>query len=338
MWSGPGTSVVVATESVDKRASKEGKGVGSEEEELPSPSVHRATGKTFAVAYAPGSGAQEFDLWEVRYKGRAAQRAEDQQSLYRNVDSALTWAALPAVTADLKTVLVFLRNRDVDRPGDLRAPQVDVALLRAIRAINNAAPSLPAPRRAAALLAGDVAVFATLATFNADTNHTVSRTLEQLGISFVPLRGEDGYQNTRAWLWQAYRLDSTGRAGRAAFAELLGLRWRDTGACELNEYARMIEHGEAELKKGNNDPLIHFYVGGAYKTIYDFANYSNSEFGPDSSVKEQSESARLKGIEHFRAALESLQNGPVRRQAWMKAMQLLLRRTGEQPEYVCFED
>jgi hypothetical protein len=55
-------------------------------------------------------------------------------------------------------------------------------------------------------------------------------------------------------------------------------------------------------------------------------------------VKEQSESARLKGIEHFRAALESLPNGPVRRQAWMQAMQLLLRRTGEQPEYVCFED
>ena len=136
MWSGPGTSVVVATESVGKVASKQGKAVSNEEEELPTPSVHAATGKTFAVAYAPGSGAQDFDLWDARYKGQAPQRAEDQQSLYRNVDSALTWAALPAVTTDLKTVLVFLRTRDVDKPGDLRPPQVDVALLRAIKAIN----------------------------------------------------------------------------------------------------------------------------------------------------------------------------------------------------------
>jgi hypothetical protein len=338
MWSGPGTSVVVGTESVGKVASKQGKAVSNEEEELPTPSVHAATGKTFAVAYAPGSGAQDFDLWDARYKGQAAQRAEDQQSLYRNVDSALTWAALPAVTADLKTVLVFLRTRDVDKPGDLRPPQVDVALLRAIKAINSAAPSLPAPRRAAALLAGDVALFATLATFNADTNQTISRTLDLLGISFAPLPGENGYQNTRRWLWEAYRLDSAGRAGRAAFVELLGLRWPVTGACQVKEYARMIEQGEAELKKGNNDPLVHFYVGAAYKTIYDFANFSGGDYAPDSSVKQQSESARLKGIEHFRAALESLPNGPVRREAWMKAMQLLLRRTGEQPEYVCFED
>jgi hypothetical protein len=337
MWSGPGTSVVVATESVDKPAGKQGEAASSEKE-LPTPSVHATTGKTFAVAYAPGSGAQDFDLWDARYKGQAAQRAGDQQSRYRNLDSALAWAALPAVTADLKTVLVFLRSRDEDKPGDLRPPQVDVALLRAIKAINSAAPSLPAPRRAAALLAGDVSLFATLATFNADTNHTISRTLDLLGISFAPLPGENGYQNTRAWLWEAYRLDSTGRAGRAAFAELLGLRWPVTGACQVKEYARMIEHGEAELKKGNNDPLVHFYVGGAYKTIYDFANFSGGDYGPDSSVKQQSEPARLKGIEHFRAALESLPNGPVRREAWTKGMQLLLRRSGEQPEYVCFED
>jgi hypothetical protein len=70
---------------------------------------------------------------------------------------------------------------------------------------------------------------------------------------------------------------------------------------------------------------------------HDFANFKSDEYGPDVTVKQQSESARLKGIEHFRAALESLPDGPVGREAWTKAMRLLLRRSGEQPEYVCFE-
>ena len=316
IWNGPGTRVVVARELVDDGASA----------------------RTFAVAYAPGSGAQDFDTWQSRYKGQAAERADNRQSLYRNVDSALTWAALPAVTIELTSVLNFLKSRHADNQGELRPPQVDAALLRAIKAIHDVAPSLPAARRAGVLLAGDVTLFATLATPSADSNATISRTLTLLRISASPLNGEDGYQNTRGWLWEAYRVDPTGRAGRAAFAELLGLRWPGSGACTPDGYARVIEHGETSLDKGNDDPLVHFYVGSAYKTIYNLANFSSVDYDTPVSVTRQSESARLKGIEHFRVALASLPDRPVRRDAWTKAMRLLLRRSGEQPEYVCFGD
>jgi hypothetical protein len=100
----------------------------------------------------------------------------------------------------------------------------------------------------------------------------------------------------------------------------------------------MIEHGEAELSKGDNNPLIHFYVGSAYKSIYDWANFGTDEMVAPASVKAQAESARLKAIEHFRVALESLSEPPLRREAWTKAMRLILHRSGEQPEYVCFPD
>jgi hypothetical protein len=55
-------------------------------------------------------------------------------------------------------------------------------------------------------------------------------------------------------------------------------------------------------------------------------------------VREQAEPARLKGIEYFRAAVQSLPEGAMRREAWAKGMQLVMRRSGEQPEYVCYED
>jgi hypothetical protein len=337
IWNGPGTKVVVAAGPADKKATPEGDAPSDVDEGEPL-SDSAKTGAVYAVAYAPGSGAQDFDTWESRHKGLAAQRASDQQTRYRDIDSALVWAALPTVTTDLKLVLAFLRIRVDDNLHESRPPQVDAALLRALKTIRDVAPSLPPQRRAAAFLAGDVTLAGTQATFSADSGSRLSRGLDSLGLTFAQVPGPDGFRNTRAWLWQAYELDSTGRAGRAAFAELLSLSWPVTAACNADEYIRMIEHGEAELSKGDNNPLIHFYVGSAYKSIYDWANFGTDEMVAPASVKAQAESARLKAIEHFRVALQSLSEPPLRREAWTKAMRLILHRSGEQPEYVCFPD
>jgi hypothetical protein len=331
MWRREGMSVVVAMAPVNRRSN------GDEAEETGDRAKATAA-KTFAVAYAPGSGAADFDSWESRYEELHGQNAEDRQAVYRNVDSAVTWAAMPAVATDLKTVIAYLRTRDENKPLELRPPHVDVALLRALNAIHQAAPSLTPPRRAAAFLAGDVALSATLSTPGADSNTAIMRALPSLGMAFQGEPQDYGYHNPRAWLWEAYRLDSTGRAGRAAFVELLGLQWPDDHSCSGEEYKKVIEHGEAALARGDNNPLIHFYVGSAYKSIYDLAHFENSEVGNPAAYKSQAEPARLKGIEHFRAALQSLPDRATRREAWMKAMRLLLRRSGEQPEYVCFAD
>jgi hypothetical protein len=335
-WKGPGTTVVIATAPSQKPPA-------IDENEPERPDTSRKLSRVFAVAYAPGSGAQDFDIWRSRREQGAAQRAEDRKSLYRNVDSAIVWAALPGVAADLRTVVTYLRNRDEDKPNQLRSPQVDTALLRALKAIHDAAPSLPPPRRAAALLAADVALFATWPMLPADSNNALRSALTSLGITFDDLPIDQLVQNTRPWLWEAYRLDSLGRAGRVAFVELLAQGWTTRGACKESDeggqdYERIIKHGEAALSKGDNNPLIHFYVASAYKTIYDLANYGDNEYFDSNAAKPQAESARLKGIEHYRAALESLPDPVLRREAWTRAMRLILRRSGEQPEYVCFYD
>ncbi|HEV7389317.1 MAG TPA: hypothetical protein VGN73_11960, partial [Gemmatimonadaceae bacterium] len=228
MWRREGTSVVVGTESNYKPSS------GGEESADTTPT--KAT--TLVVAYAPGSGAADFDSWETRYEELHGLNAADRQALFRNVDSAVSWAAMPAIAADIKTVIAYLRARDENNPEQLRPRQVDVALLRALKAIHQGALSLPAPRRAAALLAGDVTLAATFATPGADSNNAIMRALPTLGLSFEQDPQGYGPYNPRAWLWEAYRLDSTGRAGRAAFVELLGMQWPDTRSCSGEEYKR----------------------------------------------------------------------------------------------------
>jgi hypothetical protein len=262
----------------------------------------------------------------------------DQQQQYADVDSALVWAAVPSLSSDLGMVLTSLKGRDPDNLSATRPAQVDAALLRALRTIHNVAPTLPAPRRAAALMAGDM-MFAAYGVASTDSNGKVYRTLDSLGMSFVHVPGENGIGNTRAWLWQAWQIDSTGRAGRAAFVRLLELWWPTGNGCSGDEYSRIIKAGEAELKRGDKNPAIYFYVGSAYKSIWDYAHfYIPDEVDAPASVKEQAEPARLKGIEYFRAAVQSLPEGAMRREAWSKGMQLMMRRSGEQPEYVCFQD
>jgi hypothetical protein len=342
VWNGPGTKVVVATGPVDRRPDPETRAPREEEEEGETPagdSVKPLLSRTYVVAYAPGSGAQDFDTWESRYNAAAGQRVADQQQKYSDVDSALIWAGVPSLRSDLNTVLNFLKHRDPENIEEVRPPQVDLALLRAIRTIHDVAPKLPPQRRAAALVAGEVTLFAAFGVASTDSNRKVYRTLDSLGISFAKLPGENGVKNTHAWLWQAWQLDSTGRAGRAAFVRLLGLWWPVSDECSGDEYARIIAQGEAELKRGDKNPAIYFYVGSAYKSIWDDAHFEiPGEVEPPPSAKQQAEGARLKGIEYFRAAVQSLPEGEMRRQAWAKGMQLMMRRSGEQPEYVCIPD
>ena len=296
--------------------------------------------QTMVIAYAPGSGVQEFDDWEARYDARAKDRAEDARLRYRDVDSALALANVPAVATDLQTVLSYLRQVNEDTPDSVRPARPDDALLRAVKATHDMAPSLPAPRRAALLLATDIVLFAVLPTLGDNAKDPVRIKLQAAGITFDNLPIDQEVQNTRPWLWEAYRLDSLGRIGELAFTELLSQGWTTRGACAdtVTEYKAIIEHGEAALKAGRTDPRIHFYLGSAYKTIVDLSNWDAPDYNNPAEYKTQAETARVKGIEHFRIALRSLADPAMRKLAWTKAMRLMLRRSGEQPEYYCFYD
>ena len=324
-WKRPATSVLVATE---QDAQSGGNAADS---------VRHPKARTLAVSYAPGSDVADFDSWEARNEKIESSRATDPLPLYTIGDSALTWAGLPAVATDLRSVFTYLRSRGPNNWTAIKPASVDVALVRALKAIHQAAPSLPPSRRAAALLAGDVAFTWTYSLPSADSGAAIRRALPSIGIT-LEQDPEEGSYYAHSWLWEAYRTDSTGRAGRAAFVNLIGMRWPEDNTCSGDEYKPVIEHGEAALARGDRDPLIHYYVGSAYKTIYDLAHFSPGEESDPTPFKPQAEHARLKGIEHLREALQSLRDPSIRQAAWFKGMRLILRRSGEQPEYVCFAD
>lgn len=331
----PGAMVVIENERVETDFVR---GV-SEGEPTPA-AVPSRQWQAMLVAYAPGSGVQDFESWEIRYDRRASQRAEELKSSHSNADSAMAWANVPSITADLQIVLGYLRQVNEDAPDSVRPKGVDEALLRAVKTTHDIAPSLPPARRAAALLATDIVLFAAMPMLGPDTTKPLYRTLSSSGISFDYLPIGDMYQDSRPWLWQAYQLDSLGRAGREAFAELLGSGWTTSGACKdgVDQSSRVISRGEAALRAGSMDPRVHFFVAAAYKSVFDLAHYGPNEYNDPKAYKDQEESARSKAIEHYRAALKSLPAGFMRRQAWTNAMRVLLRRSGEQPEYWCFYD
>jgi hypothetical protein len=268
------------------------------------------------------------------------ERHSEPRVFYQNADSAIAWAGLPKIATDLQQVLTHVRS--IAGKGDTLAyPRVDEALLRAVKGTHDIAPTLSRSRRAAALLAADIVMFAAHPYFASNSASPLRDSLKSLGMTFTYLAIDQLVQNDRPWLWEAYRLDPSGRAGHAAFVELLGNGWTTKGACKEpgNEYDRIIEHGEADLRSGDTDPMVHFYVGSAYKTIFDAATVSpNDEYVDRRSFTAQAESARLKAIDHYRIALASLTDRTVRKDVWNRVMRLLLGRSGEQPEYICFYD
>lgn len=329
-WKGPGTTVVVATLSSMAVESAYGS------EDGPAPDSTDKTRRVVMAAYAPNSGYEDIDKLELRFK----EKHKDPQVLYQNADSAMAWAGLPKIAADLQQVLTHVR-KTAGRGDTLTYPRVDEALLRAIKGTHDIAPTLSPPRRAAALLAADIVMFAAHPYFSSNTASPLRNSLESLGMTFTDLPIDQLVQNDRPWLWEAYRLDPSGRAGHAAFVELLGKGWTTKGACKEpgNEYERIIEHGEADLRSGDTDPMVHLYVGSAYKTMFDAANVSpNDEYVDRRSFTADAESARLKAIDHYRIALASLTDRRVRKDVWNRVMRLLLGRSGEQPEYICFYD
>ena len=331
-WKGSRTTVVVATlpSMAAERASR------SEEGPAPDSSAMYKTRRVVMAAYAPNSGYEDIDLLETRF----VERHREPRVLYQNADSAIAWAGLPKIATDLQQVLTHVRS--IAGKGDTLAyPRVDEALLRAVKGTHDIAPTLSPPRRAAALLAADIVMFAAHPYFGSNSASPLRDSLKSLGMTFTDLPIDQLVQNDRPWLWEAYRLDPSGRAGHAAFLELLGNGWTTKGACKEpgNEYERIIEHGEADLRSGDKDPMVHFYVGSAYKTIFDAANVSPSdEYVDRRSFTAQAETARLKAIDHYRIALASLTDRTVRKDVWNRVMRLLLGRSGEQPEYICFYD
>lgn len=325
-WKSQATTIVLAVQPAKKVRSGPSRAADSA----------KRGSRVLLVGYAPGSTLEDFD---ARWDREKRQLDHDAKFAYGVADSAIGWANAPAIATDLRFVIGQLRDEQI-RDDTKRDPRVIPALLRAVKATHDIAPSLPPGRRAAALVATDIVLFGALPYVPTADTLPINRALTAAGITFDNLPIDDLLQNTRPWLWEAYRLDSLGRGGHAAFVELLSLGWSTRGACKEggSSFEKIIEHGEAALRRGDKDPMVHYHVASAYKTIWDSAHMpEQNELVDPAPFRPRADVARSQAIEHYRAALAGLPNVPERRLAWIDAVKLILGRSDE-PEHICFYD
>lgn len=284
------------------------------------------------AVFSHRSGIRGNDYWYTQYLQGAHESAGILELELADADSAIAWARLPKVAADLGVMIAEL-HRLGNKPGTSRNPEADSALLRAIRAIHDTAPHLDPPRRAAALVAGDLVRYAAVPfaqVYGDDPNAPLYHTAQSIILGPDADRGEMGYWWNRVWLWDAYEADSLGPAGHLAFVRLLKRFFNQRAECAdgVDDYKTVIEHGEAALQRGENDPLIHYYLATAYKSIFDYSTFIPEDTSIHNPSKAEGESGRLRAIAHFQAALSGLRDRQMRRDGWVMAADLMLGKPG----------
>jgi hypothetical protein len=300
-------------------------------------------GRVILATYTMNSGLGPTDerLETGGYTRSHFPRHGDRELQDQRADSALTLSGVEPIVADLRRVFAHIRaRRDTD---SLHVAAIDSLLAHAVVMTRDSLHAVTASRRAATLLAADLALDAYAGQLDADTSsHAETATRRRLvsaGVPFTDNPHSSQVVYTRAWLWDAYRTDSLGPAGRLAFIELLYNAWSTKPGCAEGPagYDRVIQHGEAALQNGQKDPLIHFYVGEAYRDIYSLAHGGGEGHVKEADFAGRAEAARLKAIDHLTTALKTLTQRPVRHAAWDDAMRLTLRAHTE-PSFFCIYD
>jgi hypothetical protein len=285
--------------------------------------------KVILEVYTQTSGVTDQDFFTANWLDAERERAESARETLVDADSTIAWSALPSIATNLRIALAEIR-RPKDRSDTLRNSAADSALVRAVLATRDTAPHLDSARQASALLAADLVRYATVPfpPPPRGTGGPLYDTLQSI-ITESEVHGFDPQTAfSRPWLWKAYELDSLGRVGHLAFVRLLARGFNEDTECarSVDYYRTMIDRGEADIRRGDSDPMVHFYVAVGYEAIFDLAQSSPGDYVETLPPKPEGEAARVRALEHFRTALASLQSKSSRREAWTHAARLLARK------------
>lgn len=207
-----------------------------------------------------------------------------------------------------------------------------------------AANSRPAAQQVIALLAADRVL--DFLDHNGVLMEAPARAqMKDLGISYVhnELAGSDVY--THGLLGQAKALAPPGSAADEVLLLQMERGFDETGMCSAGpeEFTQVIQQGESLLAGARSLPtstlsLLHFMVGDAYATIVWLATTTDSEYHDPKKYQPEAESARVKALEHYRAAL-NLERGTARAQkAWKQAWRLAACLPPTTERYYCVYD
>src|SRR3989449_8385761 len=183
-------------------------------------------GRVLAFAFLPIAELGAFDRAEERA------RAEERHTSELAADAARLSELDRAKTERLLAMLTAAESAYTGR-HKVNPAALDSAAVAVLSAWITSARGLPAPRRAAALLAADPVLGSSALNYvRAQRDDSVTRrALERLGAAFARNELGGGYNYVHTWLDDALRLDPRGRAGTLATMALLRSGFNRTGMC-----------------------------------------------------------------------------------------------------------
>jgi len=135
-WKNGATTIVLAVQP--------GMKVRSDSSRASDSAKAKRSSRVLLVGYGPGSSVEDLDLWAVRDKKQLDYEA---RFAYRVADSAIGWANVPAIAADLRFIIGQLREEqvmdDLKRDPAPFRPRADGARSQAIQHYRDALAGMP---------------------------------------------------------------------------------------------------------------------------------------------------------------------------------------------------
>jgi hypothetical protein len=210
------------------------------------------------------------------------------------------------------------------------------------------ASSVPADRRAAALVAADLLVQITaarVAGFSLPEQAAVRDRMAAHGARFdyAPIGGVHIYMHD--WLKEALRIDPGGRAGEIAFLALMEMGFETSATCTEqggNGFRAVIARGEEFLRTRSGSAVaneVRFLVAEAYSDIVRLVNGGNYQAIPELPAQpEEEEPARRRAVELYVAAFERAGGSMRARESWPNAWRLMAGLTPMRTYFYCVYD
>lgn len=201
-------------------------------------------------------------------------------------------------------------------------------IVHAIAGWLKAATTLPASRRAAALLVADSLVEQSGAAFlNEKKPSLTRRILQSRGATFEWSELDGGFSYAHDWLKEALRLDAYGPAGELAFLSLMEKGFETSFACgdQGGEgFLTVIDRGQKYLQSSHATErlaYVHLLVARAYADVVlleaDRAyGVEIQDYYPQPAV------AHRNALDHYQAALNMPLDSSAAREAWSEAWRL----------------
>jgi len=286
------------------------------------------------AGFTAGTGGPEQRAAVARHHGIATRAVE-----------AIGLAALPGDAADGIRSWLARFGEDPFSPRPWTAEEIGRFTVAAERWLTLSA-ALPAPRRAAGLLAADLLLneLERVVTLGDPDRAALRDRFGAHGAAFNYSPLGQWFVYTRTWLKRALELDPEGRAGELAFLTLMELGFETSGTCKDQRrmgFREVVGRGEDWLRARPASAIeaeLRLLVAHAYSDIVTLGSGGGYNGADSATFAAEVPRARARAIEQYRRTIPGIADSAAAREAWTHAWRLLAALTPARTWFYCIYD